>query len=56
MICPNCENKIPDKAKVCGYCGYKFAGGVSQPRNTPASRSVPGWAWPDCCSYYLHRF
>ncbi|MBM3181274.1 MAG: zinc-ribbon domain-containing protein [Chloroflexi bacterium] len=46
MVCPNCENKIPDKAKVCGYCGYKFKhAGVTQPRNTPATRSILGWAW-----------
>jgi len=46
MKCPNCENQIPDKAKVCGYCGYQFKhADVTQPRKASAARGVPGWVW-----------
>jgi|GEM_PF-3547831 len=49
MICPNCENKIPDKAKVCGYCGHRLKAGapvqgtISQP--VSSQRGMPVWAW-----------
>jgi len=51
MICPNCENKIPDKAKVCGHCGYRLKAGapgtepkrIREPVSAPSA--APGWRW-----------
>lgn len=49
MQCTNCGNEVPESAKVCGHCGYKFKGaGLSQAQQipmTPSGRNVPGWVW-----------
>jgi len=55
MICTNCGKKVPDTAKVCGYCGHRLkndnyaipAPFPAQVASTPVlvKPKVPGWMW-----------
>ncbi len=47
MICPNCNQEVPDTAKVCGHCGHrlKVVTPISVAQPTTAKQGLPGWAW-----------
>jgi len=55
MICPNCNQEVPDTAKACGYCGHWLAGEteatVKVPEETGATvapaeeKGRPPWLW-----------
>ena len=38
MLCPNCNNTLPDNSVACNFCGYSFQ--VAQPQNTHNEKQV----------------
>jgi hypothetical protein len=51
-ICPDCHAQVPERASVCGTCGYPFASGAVEPRRVaaPVEHTVVSEAKVGTCS------